>query len=196
MVIRYYLAVWYFDRIFENCPCDGFAAWWCGQWTTVPEVLGLVSRQYRVKQEWLNGDVRFWWNKWNEINGAKQRIKYFINRRSYLCGVSKDLRKRSLFAHCIVWITNCLLGIQCTQRDCSTIWGRATGYGRGRLGPKISYGRARWEIETGGEKISMADEEDRIRRCVREELELNLVSRTRSLIRSAASSSVNDLNNA
>ena len=42
----------------------------------------------------------------------------------------------------------------------------------------------------------MADEEDRIRRCVREELELNLVSRTRSLIRSAASSSVNDLNNA
>ena len=42
----------------------------------------------------------------------------------------------------------------------------------------------------------MSDEEDRIRRCVREELELNLVSRTRSLIRSAASSSVNDLNNA
>ena len=53
---------------------------------------------------------------------------------------------------------------------------------------------ARWE--TREEKISMADEEDRIRRCVREELELNLVSRTRSLIRSAASSSVNDLNNA
>ena len=42
----------------------------------------------------------------------------------------------------------------------------------------------------------MADEEERIRRCVREELELNLVSRTRNLIRSAASSSVNDLNNA
>ena len=42
----------------------------------------------------------------------------------------------------------------------------------------------------------MADEEERIRRCVREELELNLVSRTRNLIHSAASSSVNDLNNA
>ena len=36
----------------------------------------------------------------------------------------------------------------------------------------------------------MGDEEERIRRCVREELELNLVSRTRNLIRSAASSSV------
>ena len=42
----------------------------------------------------------------------------------------------------------------------------------------------------------MADEDERIRRCVREELELNLVSRTRNLIRSVASSSVNDLNNA
>ena len=41
----------------------------------------------------------------------------------------------------------------------------------------------------------MADEEDRIRRCVREELELNLVSRTRNLIHSAASSSVPELNN-
>ena len=42
----------------------------------------------------------------------------------------------------------------------------------------------------------MADEEERIRRCVREELELNLVSRTRNLIHSAASSSVPELNNA
>ena len=41
----------------------------------------------------------------------------------------------------------------------------------------------------------MADEEERIRRCVREELELNLVSRTRNLIHSAASSSVPELNN-
>ena len=40
----------------------------------------------------------------------------------------------------------------------------------------------------------MADEEERIR-CVREELELNLVSRTRNLIHSAASSSVPELNN-
>ena len=44
----------------------------------------------------------------------------------------------------------------------------------------------------------MADEEERIRRFLREEFQLglNLVSRTRNLIRSAASSSVNDLNNA
>ena len=41
----------------------------------------------------------------------------------------------------------------------------------------------------------MADEEERIRRCVREDLELNLVSRTRNLIHSAASSSVPELNN-
>ena len=41
----------------------------------------------------------------------------------------------------------------------------------------------------------MADEEERIRRCVREELELNLVSRTRNLIHSAASSSVPEFNN-
>ena len=39
---------------------------------------------------------------------------------------------------------------QLQQQTRSTIWGRATGYGRGRLGPKISYGRARWEIEHGG----------------------------------------------
>ena len=36
---------------------------------------------------------------------------------------------------------------------------------------------------------------DKIRRCVREELELNLVSRTRNLIHSAASSSVPEFNN-
>ena len=41
----------------------------------------------------------------------------------------------------------------------------------------------------------MADEEERVRCCVREELELNLVSRTRNLIHSAASSSVPELNN-
>ena len=42
----------------------------------------------------------------------------------------------------------------------------------------------------------MADEEERIRRCVREELELNLVSTTRNLILSAASSSgLPELNN-
>ena len=41
----------------------------------------------------------------------------------------------------------------------------------------------------------MADEEERIRRCVCEELELNLVSRTRNLIHSAVSSSVPELNN-
>ena len=41
----------------------------------------------------------------------------------------------------------------------------------------------------------MADEEERIRRCVRKELELNLVYRTRKLIHSAATSSVSELNN-
>ena len=41
----------------------------------------------------------------------------------------------------------------------------------------------------------MADEEERIRRCVREEIELNLVSTTRNLIHSAASSSVPKLSN-
>ena len=41
----------------------------------------------------------------------------------------------------------------------------------------------------------MANEEERIRRCVQEELELNLVSRTRNLIHSATSSSVPELNN-
>ena len=41
----------------------------------------------------------------------------------------------------------------------------------------------------------MADDEERIRRCVREELVLNLVSSTRNLIHSAASSSVPELNN-
>ena len=41
----------------------------------------------------------------------------------------------------------------------------------------------------------MADEEERIRRCVREEIELNLVSTTRNSIHSAASSSVPELNN-
>ena len=41
----------------------------------------------------------------------------------------------------------------------------------------------------------MADEEEKIRRCVLEELELNLVSRTRNLIHSAASSSVHELSN-
>ena len=40
----------------------------------------------------------------------------------------------------------------------------------------------------------MADEEERIRRCVREELEITLVSRARNLIHSAASSSVPELN--
>ena len=38
------------------------------------------------------------------------------------------------------------------------------------------------------------DEEERIRRCFREELELNLVSGNRNLIHSAASSSVPELN--
>ena len=55
-----------------------------------------------------------------------------------------------------------------------------------------------WSREVGTQKFletNMADEEERIRRCVREELELNLVSRTRNLIRSAASSSVPELNN-
>ena len=71
----------------------------------------------------------------------------------------------------------------------STIWGRTTGYGRGRLGPRNH--RACWEIETRGNKkeTAMADEQERIRRCVREELEPYLVSRTRNLIHSAASSS-------
>ena len=44
------------------------------------------------------------------------------------------------------------------------------------------------------EEANMADEEERIRRCVREELQLNLVSRTRNLIHSAATSSVSELN--
>ena len=61
------------------------------------------------------------------------------------------------------------------------------------MGHRNSNHRACWEIETPG--ISMADEEERIRRCVREKLELNLVSRTRNLIHSAASSSVHELNN-
>ena len=34
----------------------------------------------------------------------------------------------------------------------STIWGRTTGYGRGRLGPRNSNHRACWEIETRGNK--------------------------------------------
>ena len=41
----------------------------------------------------------------------------------------------------------------------------------------------------------MADEKERIRRCGRAELELNLTSRTRNLIHSAASSSVPELYN-
>ena len=41
----------------------------------------------------------------------------------------------------------------------------------------------------------MADEEERIRRCGQAELELNLISRTRNLIHSAASSSVPELYN-
>ena len=41
----------------------------------------------------------------------------------------------------------------------------------------------------------MEDEEERIKRCVREELPLNLVSTTRNLIHSAATSSVSELNN-
>lgn len=42
----------------------------------------------------------------------------------------------------------------------------------------------------------MADDQERIRQCVREELELNLVSRTRNLIRSAAASTARELGQA
>ena len=39
----------------------------------------------------------------------------------------------------------------------------------------------------------MADEKERVRRCVRGEIELNLVSRTRNLIHSAATSELNNV---
>ena len=35
-----------------------------------------------------------------------------------------------------------------TRKTRSTIWGRTTSYGRGRLGPRNSNHRACWEIET------------------------------------------------
>ena len=41
---------------------------------------------------------------------------------------------------------------QLQQQNTFNNLGRATGYGRGRLGPKNSYRRAYWEIETRGEK--------------------------------------------
>ena len=42
--------------------------------------------------------------------------------------------------------------IDFSNKTRSTIWGRATGYGRGRLGPRISNNRACWEIEARGNK--------------------------------------------
>ena len=46
------------------------------------------------------------------------------------------------------------LDIDFNNKTRSTIWGRTTGYGRGRLGPRNSNHGACWEIETPGARFS------------------------------------------
>ena len=74
-------------------------------------------------------------------------INTIINIRNMLNSTTKENQHQQQF--CLT--TNIVHRLQ-QQKTRSTIWGRTTLYGQGRLGPRNSNHRACWEIETRGNK--------------------------------------------
>ena len=83
-------------------------------------------------------------------------INVIINIRNMLNSTTKQNQHQQKFlfsSTTICLTTNIVNRLQVQQQKTrSTIWGRTTFYGRGRLGPRNSNHRACWEIETRGNK--------------------------------------------
>ena len=83
-------------------------------------------------------------------------INIIINIRNMPNSTTRENQHQQKFlfsSTTICLTTNIVNRLQVQQQKTrSTIWGRTTFYGRGRLGPRNSNHRACWEIETPGNK--------------------------------------------
>ena len=81
-------------------------------------------------------------------------INIIINIRNMPNSTTRELnqhQQKFLFSSTTICLTT-NIGHRLQQQTRSTIWGRTTGYGRGRLGSRNSNHGACWEIEARGNK--------------------------------------------